>query len=232
MARLFEIFFDIDRIVAEGRAGFRARRCQCDTEIFFVARDLHAASAAAGRRLDDDRVADFGGDAPGCVLVGDRPLGAGHHRNAETFGRAFGFDLVAHHPDMVSGRADESDVVGSQDVGEFGVFRQEAIAGMDRVRAGDLAGRHDLVDVEIAVARRRRPHAHALVGEFDVHGVGVGGRVDRYRLDAEFLGRPQHAQGDFPAIGNEDFMKHHRLTRPRPKVRRTRPAANPRTGSP
>ena len=67
-------------------------------------------------------------------------------------GRALGLDLVAHHRDMLGGRADEGDVVGFEDLGELGVFRQEAISWMDRIGAGDLAGRDDLVDVEIAVA--------------------------------------------------------------------------------
>ena len=179
-------------------------------EVVLVARDLHAAAAAAGRRLDDHRIADFGGDALGFLLVGDGAVGAGHDRNAEPLGGALGLDLVAHDADMVAGGADEGDVVGGEDVGELGILRQEAVARMHGVRAGDLAGRDDLVDVEIAVARRRRADAHALVGEAHMHGVGVGGRMDDHRLDAELLGRAQHPQRDLAAIGDEDFLEHSR----------------------
>ena len=123
VARLFEILLDVDGVVAEGGTGFRARRLQCDHKIGFAARHLHAASAAAGRRLDDHGVADLGGDASGFLFLGDRPVGAGHHRNAKALCGALGLDLVAHYADVIAGRADESDVVRGEDIGEFGILR-------------------------------------------------------------------------------------------------------------
>ena len=111
---------------------------------------------------------------------------------------------------MVARRADEGDVVRGQDVGELGVLRKEAVAGMDGVGPGDLAGGDDLMDVQIAVARGRRADAHALVGQAHMHGVGVGGGVDRHRLDAELLAGAQHPQRDLAAIGDQDLLKHAR----------------------
>jgi hypothetical protein len=90
------------------------------------------------------------------------------------------------------------------DLGEAGVLGQEAVAGMDRVGAGDLAGRDDRRDVEIAVARRRRADADALVGEPHMHRVGVGGRMHRDRLDAQLLAGAQDAQRDLAAVGDQD----------------------------
>ena len=153
-------------------------------------------------------IADLGGDARGLVVVGDRAVRAGHDRNAEALGGALGLDLVAHDADMVAGRADEGDVVRGQDVGELGVLRQEAVARMHRVGAGDLAGGDDLVDVEIAVARRRRADADALVGEPHMHGVGVGGRMHGDGLDAELLAGAQDPERDLAAIGDEDLLEH------------------------
>ncbi len=101
----------------------------------------------------------------------------------------------------------------AQDLGEARVLGQEAIAGMDRVGAGDLAGGEERRDVEVAVAGRRRADADALVGEADMHGVGVGGRMDGDGLDAEFLAGAQDAQGDFAAIGDEDLVEHARPRR-------------------
>ena len=40
---------------------------------------------------------------------------------------------------MLGRRADEGDAVLLDDLGEVGVLRQEAEAGMDRVGAGDVA---------------------------------------------------------------------------------------------
>ena len=65
-----------------------------------------------------------------------------------------------------------------ENLGEARVLGQKAIAGMDGVRAGDLASRHDRRNVKIAVARGRRADADALVGELDVHRVLVGSRID------------------------------------------------------
>src|SRR5690606_28592177 len=133
VARFFQVFFDVDGVVAEGRARFRARGGERHFEVFLGARHLHAASAAAGRGLDDDRIADPGGDALGLTLLRYRAVRARNDRDAEPLGGALGLDLVAHDADMVAGRADEGDVVGGQYVGELGVLRQEAVAGMHGV---------------------------------------------------------------------------------------------------
>ncbi len=171
-------------------------------------RDLHAAPAAAGRGLDQHRKADVARDR-GRLLVGaDAAVGARHHRNAEPLGGALGLDLVAHQPDMRRLGADEMDVVLLQDLGEARVLGQEAVARMHRVGAGDLAGGEQRRNVEIAVARRRRTDADALVGEPHVHGVGVGGRMHRDGGDAELLAGAQHAQRDLAAIGDQDLVEH------------------------
>ena len=95
-----------------------------------------------------------------------------------------------------------------EDFGKARVLRQEAVAGMHGVGAGDLAGRQNGRDVEIAVLGRRRADAHALVGEAHMHGVGVGGGMHRHGRDAEFLAGAQHPQRDLAAIGDQDFIEH------------------------
>ena len=101
-------------------------------------------------------------------------------------------------------------LVLGENVGEARVLGEKAVAGMDCVGAGDLAGGEQRGDVEIGVARRRRADADALVGELDVHRLLVGGRIDRDRGDAEFLGRAQDAQRDFAAVGDQDLVEHAR----------------------
>src|SRR5690606_20522331 len=187
MAWLFQILFDVDGVVAEGRAGCRARRRKRHFEVGSRARDLHSPSATAGRCLDDDGIADLRGDALGFLFVGNRALRAGHYWNAQTLGRPLGLDLVAHYADMVAGRADEGDVMSGQYVGKLRIFRQEAVTWVHGVGTGDFAGRHDLVDVQVAVARGRRADANGLVRKSHMHGVRVSGGVDDDRLDAEFL---------------------------------------------
>ena len=95
-----------------------------------------------------------------------------------------------------------------EDFGEARVLGEEAVARMHRVGAGDLAGGEQRRDVEIAVARRRRADAHALVGEPHMHRVGVGGRMHRDGRDAELLAGAQHPERDLAAIGDQDFVEH------------------------
>ena len=95
-----------------------------------------------------------------------------------------------------------------ENFGEARVLRQEAVARMHRVGAGDLAGREQRGNVEIAVPGGRRADADAFVGEPDVHGVGVGGRMHGNRRNAELLAGAQHPERDLAAICDQDLVEH------------------------
>ena len=79
---------------------------------------------------------------------------------------------------------------------------------MNGVGAGDFRRSDDGGDVQVGFRRRRGTDADALVGQTHMHGVGVGGRMYGDGGDAHFLARAIDAQRDFPAIGDEDFVKH------------------------
>src|ERR1043165_6923532 len=79
---------------------------------------------------------------------------------------------------------------------------------MDSLGAGDGRRREDGRNVEIGIARRGRPDADALVGEADMHGVGVAGRVDGDRLDAHVAAGAVDAQRDLAAVGDQDLLEH------------------------
>ena len=86
------------------------------------------------------------------VVVGTHgAVGAGHHGNAELLRRLLGLDLVAHQTDVFGLGPDEMQIVIGEDFGKAGVFRQKAVAGMHRIRAGDLASRKQRGHVEVAV---------------------------------------------------------------------------------
>ena len=79
---------------------------------------------------------------------------------------------------------------------------------MDGVDAGDGRGREDRRDVEVAVARRRRADADRLVGQPHMHGVAVGRRMDRHRLDAHLAAGAMDAERDLAAVGDQDLVEH------------------------
>ena len=208
VARLGEVLLHVDLVVAEGGLGLGARGRQRKAEVGRRLRHLHAAAAAAGGRLDQHRKAHRLGDLHRLGLARHGAVGAGHDRNAEALGRLLRLDLVAHDADVLRRRADEGDLVLFEDLGEARIFRQEAVAGMHGVGAGDLAGGKQARNVEIAFGGRRRADAHAFVGEADVHGVGVGGRVHGDGSDAELLARALDAQCNLSPVGDQDFVEH------------------------
>jgi hypothetical protein len=114
---------------------------------------------------------------------------------------------------MLGGRADEGDAVIFEHLHESGIFRQEAIAGMDRLRAGDLAGRDDGRDRQIALRRRVRPDADAFVGHADMHGIGIGDGMNGDRLDAHFLAGADHTERNLAPVRDQDLCEHLCLTR-------------------
>ena len=72
---------------------------------------------------------------------------------------------------------------------EVGVLREEAVAGVDRGRAGALRGLEDQVGAQVGVGRRRAGQVHGQVGLADVRQVRVGVGEDRDGVDARADGR-------------------------------------------
>ena len=95
-----------------------------------------------------------------------------------------------------------------QDLGEAGILGEKAIARMDRLRPGDLAGRDDGRNVEIAVACRRRADAHAFIGKPHMHGIFIGGGMDGHCGNAELAAGTQHAQRYLAPIGDQNLVEH------------------------
>ena len=151
VAGLRKVLLEIHAVVAECGLGLGARRLQRHVEVLGRAGHLHAAAPAPRRRLDQHREAHVLADPDGLRLVGHGTIRARHHRNPQALGRRFRLDLVAHDADVLRRRADEGDRVLFQDLREARVLRQEAVARMHGVRAGDLAGREQGGDVEIGI---------------------------------------------------------------------------------
>ena len=135
--------------------------------------EAHALAAATRHRLDQQRKADAGRRALEphqrlvLVLVArcDGYAGGLHHR----LGRV----LQAHRADGGGRRADPGRAGGDHRFGERGVLRQEAVAGVHRVRAGRAHGGDDAIDVEIAFARGRGAEPDRAVGVLDMQRVRV-----------------------------------------------------------
>ena len=81
---------------------------------------------------------------------------------------------------------------------------------MDGVHVGDFCGRDESVDSQIAVGRGAVSDADGLVGNLDMHRVGVRLGIDGHRFDVHLAAGADDAHGDFTTVGDQDLFKHDR----------------------
>ncbi len=205
-------FLDIPLAVHLGGAEGRRRLGLAGGEglghAFTLADDAHAPATPAGRRLEDDGVADAVGDLLGLPGVAQGPLAAWHHRDSRLLGDLPRLDLVAHEPDGLGGRADERDAAGPTDVGKARVLGEKPIAGMDGLAVGDGRRRDDRRNVEVAGPRVVGADADRLVGEPDRKGLGIGRGMGDHGADPQLAARADDPHRDLAAIRDENLVEH------------------------
>ena len=203
VARLVQVALDEALAAAERRDGFAGRRLEQLGDLLDGAGHLHAAAAAAERRLDRDRHAVLLGERDDLVGVLDRVRGAGHQRRLGAGGDVARGDLVAEVADRLRAGPDPDQACVDDRLREIGVLRKESVARVDRVGAGLLRGVEQLAEVEVGLRRGLAAEREGLVGEPYVRRVGVGFGVHGHACKPGILGCPDHPDRDLPAIGDE-----------------------------
>ncbi len=197
-----DVLLEVDPAVAERLLGLVAGDVELLGEGNVVVGDAHSAPAAAGDRLDDDRIADRPGDLHRLGLGLDRSVAPGNRGDAGLPDRFLGDRLVAHHLDGLRLGPDELDVARLALLGEFRVLRKEAVARVDRVDVGNLGCADDAVGPQVAVSALGPPDADGLVCQLDVQGLHIGLGIDREGLDAHFPAGANDSEGDFATVGD------------------------------
>src|SRR5262249_3868088 len=200
MPRLLQVFLEENAAVLERGLGFLARRLEPGDEAVVVASNAHAAAAATGRGLDQDRVADVPGDAERLILGGGQPVRTGDQRYLCLPGDLLGLVLVAELPHRVVRGAYELDVAIGANLADFRFLRKEAIAWLKGIDVGLLGRRNDSRDLEITLGGLRRPDANRLVREGQPRGPLVRRRVDGDDADPQVATGPDDPQGDLSAV--------------------------------
>src|SRR5581483_4427353 len=208
MARLLDKLLQIDIRAAERGGRFRARNVQLPGQFLLVLHETNATPAAAHRRLDEQRIAALLREMEGVLLAAEQPVRAGNDRHAGGAHRLPCDRLIPHLLHDGGGRPDELQAARFAGFGEAGALREEADAGMDGVRAGDVRRADDVGRVQVAVFGSGRADADGLIGQMHVQGLGIGGRMHRDRLDLEFLARPNDPHGDLAAISYQYLFEH------------------------
>ena len=165
----------------------------------------HAPAAAAPAGFQHHRITDGFSEAGdlGIVVLGQR-LGGRHHRHPGGHSQCPGRHLVAQDAHCLAARPDEDDPGLAHRLGEVGVFREEAIARVDGVDLGLACHPDDVVDVEIGLDRPAPlADAVALVGLEAVQRQLILLGIDRDGGDLQLVGRPQHPDGDFAPVGDQ-----------------------------
>ena len=171
-------------------------------DVRFVEDDLQAAPAAAERSLDGDRHAVFFGEVARLLPGGQGLAGARCERGVGLDGQGTSGKLVAEQLDGVRRGPDPGQAGMLDGAGEFGVFGQEAVAGVQAVGAGAVGNFDERRDVHVRLGRRFARQEVRLVGDLRVQRAGVGLGVDSDGADAKVAGGARDAHGNLAAVGN------------------------------
>ena len=207
--RILEKLLHVDHVVAERGLGLGLGRADGIVQCRLGVHDTHATPATTARSLDDHRITDLARVTRIIVdVIGQGPAGTGYAGHAGGFHCADRFDLVAHHADDFSGRANEDEAGLLDTFGEVGVLAEKAVARMDGLGVGHFRRGDDARDIQVTLAGRSRADTHRLVGHADVFQIAVHRGMHGHRLDAERMAGAQHAERNFAAIGDDDLVEH------------------------
>ena len=211
VARVLDILLHVEVTVSEGSGGLGLSRFEKSRQFFFVAHNAHAASAAPGRRLHDDRKAYLPRPFDRFAVGGNDPIRPRQNRHARLLHSRAGLLLLSHEPRDFRSRPDELDAAGLAHFGKVRILRQQTVAGMHRLDIRNFCSADDSRNVQIALRQLWRPNANRLIGKAHGQGIPVRLAVDCDRADPELLARANDAQGDLSAISHQNLLKHVRV---------------------
>ena len=210
VAGSFDVFLDI----AIGNTEGIRRLGLCGLErlgkVLAAADHAHATTSASRNGFHNDGVSNVFGESQSLFIGADGILAAGQERHSQAAHFRASSGLVAHQADARGRWPNKLDLAGLTDLGEVGALRKEAIAGMNSIRISDLGGADDTRNVQVAVFTAGRADAHGFIGKLHMKGVTIRFREDGNSLDAQFLARADHTQGNFAPICYKNFLEHFR----------------------
>ena len=193
--------------IAERVGGFALGLIEQIGEIGRFVNHPHAASATAEGGLDDQRKTDFLRNLQRRGSVRDRLLRARQGSHAHLLCQCPGRHLVPHQLNNIRTGADEGDAGRGASTGETGVLRQKTVTRVNKIDVLFLGQRDDSRNIEISTHR-----AFALANEISfisletVDAEAVLLRINGDGAHAQFGGRAKNTDGDFVAIGDEEFF--------------------------
>ena len=201
------VFLEEHRRISKGALGFPLRLIEQGIQVAGLAHDAHAAPPAAKRRLDDQRESDLRRDLQRVGAIAHRILRAGQRGHLQLLRQRARRHLVSHQIQQFCLRAHELDPGLPAGPGKTRVLGQKSIARMNQIHPMLPGDGNDPLDIQIR-AHRAFPLAHEVgfVRLEPVHRETILLRVDGNRSQPQLRGRAKDANGDFGAVGNEQFF--------------------------
>ena len=191
---------------AESGDGLAHGRLEGRLDLLDLVHDLHASPAAAVGGLDDDRQTVRLSEGPRLGGVSDRAVRPWSQRRPGLASDGPGGHLVPQVPDHGRRGPDPGQPCVDHGLREVRVLRQEAVPGMDRVRAGSPRDLQQLFLIEIRLRSARALQRVGLVGQPHMHGVGVRIGIDGHGGVARIDAGADHTDGDLPTVGDQDLL--------------------------
>ena len=211
VARRDDLALEVDGAVAEGGRGLARAGDERRGQLVRGDDTAHAAAAAAGRGLDQEREADGRPPRRAIAASWSGPVDwagssvPGTCGTSTPRGQAPGGQLVAERRDRrpTTGRrrrARRPPPPGRTRRARTGSRTRD---GRPRPR---IRGRgcDDCVDAQVALGRRRRAEPDGRVRDADVRRRGIRVGVDGHRLHPHLVRGPDDADGDLAPVGDED----------------------------
>ena len=165
---MLHVFFHVEIPIAECGRGFLLRLAVKRNQIFFRPHDAHAASAAASRGFNDDRIAHLPRPLPRFLLRRNYPIRPRQDRHPVLLHRGARLFFLPHQADHLGRRSNKLQAAGFANLGKIRIFGKQSIAGMDGIGIGNLRRADHRRDIEIAQSQLWRPDADSFVGK--AHG--------------------------------------------------------------
>ena len=204
---------DIDAVHAKGRLRLAAAALVGGRHLASLGDRTHAATAAAANRLDHDAAGTVG------LLARKELLGllqrhglgaAGHQGHAALLRQRTGSGLVAKQRQLLGRRSDKAQPRCRTGARKVRVLAEKTIARVQRVATVLLRDTQQMRAIEIG-SRAAGSQCLRLVCGLYMRGLCIIGGVHRQAGNAQLLQRSDDAQGDFTAVGDQDFLEHRTL---------------------
>lgn len=203
VAGVLDAFLDINAAVSKSAPRFSDCLERLLLEILRAINLGHSPAAAAGRRLDHDRITDRLGKLRQQFLVRGRlALAAGHDRHAGLDGALPGPRLLCHQADRLRIGPDKDKTRFFTAGRELAVLGEKPISGMNRVRLCQQGSADHRIHVEITLFGRRGTDADKAIRGTDSHRVDIRLGTHRHAFHLHRLAGPDDPQCNLATVSD------------------------------